>query len=61
MSGVTWQIDGNITFNDDRDQWPYNDKGDIKDCIYLTNASDILFTSSDKDNKGVVDGNGFIW
>ena len=60
MTGVTWQIDGNITFNDDREKWPYNDDGGIKECIYLTDSSDILFTSTNP-NKGVIDGNGFIW
>jgi len=59
MSGVTWQIDGNITFNDERATWPLNSNGDVLECIYLTNVADVVFTSSN--GKGVIDGNGNKW
>ena len=59
MSGVTWQIDGNITFNDDRAKWPTNKKGDILESIYLSIIADVVLTSSN--GKGVIDGNGNKW
>lgn len=59
MSDVVWQIDGTIKFVDDRETWPTDENGDVEECIYLSNVTNVLFTSSNR--KGVIDGNGKKW
>jgi len=59
MKDVVWQMDGNITFLNDRSLWPVNDTGSVEECILLTNIENVLFTS--KSRKGVLDGNGKKW
>lgn len=62
MSDVTWQIDGTIKFVDDRDTWPKKENGDVEECIYMSNISNVIFTSRNSDGtKGVMDGNGRKW
>ncbi len=59
MTDVTWQIDGTIAFNDDRETWPTNSDGDVEEAIYLENITNVIFTSSN--GKGMIDGNGKKW
>jgi len=58
IKGVIIQIDGTLSFSDDRETWPRNSNGDVMECIYLENIEDIIFTSS---GKGTLDGNGKEW
>mmetsp|Transcript_7424 Transcript_7424/g.11072 ORF Transcript_7424/g.11072 Transcript_7424/m.11072 type:complete len:421 (-) Transcript_7424:934-2196(-) len=58
LNNVTFQIDGTLSFSDDRATWPTNENGDVMECIYLENISNVIFTSS---GKGTLDGNGKKW
>jgi polygalacturonase len=53
LNNVTFLIDGTLLFSDDRTTWPTNGNGDVLECIYLENISNIIFTSS---GKGTLDG-----
>ena len=53
INNVTFLIDGTLLFSDDRTTWPTNGNGDVLECIYLENISNIIFTSS---GKGTLDG-----
>jgi hypothetical protein len=58
LKGVTFKIEGTISFVNDRETWPKNANGDVEECIYLEDVEDIVFTSS---GKGTIDGNGKEW
>ena len=58
LRNVTFQIDGTLLFDNNRDTWPTFENGDVMECIYLEDIEDILFTSS---GKGTLDGNGLEW
>ena len=58
LNNVTFLIDGTLIFSDDRSTWPTNENGDVLECIYLENISNIKFTST---GKGTLDGNGRKW
>ena len=53
LNNITFLIDGTLLFSDDRTTWPTNGNGDVLECIYLENISNIVFTSS---GKGTLDG-----
>jgi hypothetical protein len=59
MSDVIIQIDGTLSFTNDRDQWPKDPtSGSVLECIFLHNITNVVFTSS---GKGTLDGNGQAW
>jgi hypothetical protein len=58
LSKVTIQIDGTLSFTNDRDSWPTDENGNVLECIYLENIEDVIFTST---GKGTLDGNGKAW
>jgi len=58
LNNVTFRIDGTLSFSDDRTTWPTNEHGDVMECIYLENISNVIFTST---GKGTLDGNGKKW
>eukprot|EP01038_Epipyxis_sp_PR26KG_P006617 gene6617-9084_t len=58
LSDVVIQIDGTISFTNDRETWPKNANGDVEECIYMSNLSNVTFTSS---GTGTLDGNGQEW
>ncbi|CAE7523624.1 pgaC [Symbiodinium microadriaticum] len=61
LSSVTFQFDGHLIFSNNTDEWPTDENGDVLECIYMYNISNVTFTSSKKDMKGVLDGNGLKW
>ena len=58
LTNVKFVIDGTLSFSDDRDTWPKNSGGGVEECIYLSDLTDVTFTSS---GKGTLDGNGQKW
>mmetsp|Transcript_9931 Transcript_9931/g.14963 ORF Transcript_9931/g.14963 Transcript_9931/m.14963 type:complete len:427 (+) Transcript_9931:42-1322(+) len=58
ISDVTLQFDGVIIFSNNTEQWPKNEDGDVFECIYMNNISNVKFTSS---KTGILDGNGRKW
>ena len=62
LTNVTIQIDGTISYTDDRDKWPRTPSGHVLDCMYFENMNGITFTSSRGPIiKGLIDGNGKRW
>ena len=49
------QIDGTLSFSNDRDAWPRQLNGDVEECMYLSNIENVTFTSG---GKGIFDGQG---
>jgi len=60
LRNVTWQLDGEIFFSDDRDAWPKNPNGDVEESIYIEDIENFVITSTNP-NKGVFNGNGGKW
>lgn len=60
LKNVTFLIDGEIKFDNNRETWPVNSSGHVEECIYLENLENVIFTSNNKD-KGVINGNGLPW
>lgn len=58
LKNVTFQFDGTLQFNNDRETWPTFEDGSVMECIYLQDIEDIKITSS---GKGTLDGNGKEW
>ena len=58
LRNITFQIDGTLSFSDDRETWPVKDNGDVEECILFTDIEDIKFTSS---GTGTLNGNGKAW
>ena len=52
------QIEGTVSYKDDIKEWPRQEGGQVLECIYLSNATNVTFTSS---HKGVFQGNGATW
>lgn len=61
LSSVIFQFDGNLVFSNNTNEWPKDENGDVLECIYMNNIANVTFTSSRKDGKGVLDGNGLKW
>ena len=65
LHNVTVQLDGTLKFPaEGRDSWPTEEcgKGEcVQKAIYITSSSGLLFTSSNLDGGGVVDGSGEKW
>lgn len=61
-TNITIQIDGTISYTDDRDKWPRYPSGQVLECMYFENIQGITFTSSRGPIiKGLIDGNGNRW
>jgi polygalacturonase len=59
MADVVIQIDGTLSFTNDRAQWPKDPvSGNVLECIFFHNITNVVFTSS---GKGTLDGNGQEW
>ena len=58
LKNVTFQIEGTLSFTNDRETWPVDASGKVLECIQLENISDIIFTSS---GTGTLNGNGEAW
>jgi polygalacturonase len=58
LYNVTIQVDGTVSFVNERKTWPKKADGSVEECIYLTNIEKVVFTSS---GKGTFDGNGTAW
>lgn len=67
FSDITIQIDGKLMFSNDTRHWPTNGDGHVLECIYLTNITNVVFTSTNSvardhgGSGGVLDGNGLRW
>lgn len=58
LSNNIFQIDGTLSFSDDRDEWPKNKRNDVLDSITIYNSTNIIMTSS---GIGTLNGNGAKW
>lgn len=58
LQNIVIQIDGTLSFTNDRETWPKNADGGVLECIYLTNVVNMTLTSS---GVGTLDGNGQEW
>lgn len=58
INNVVIQLDGTLSFDNDRDNWPVDENGHVLESIYLTNISNFVLTSS---GAGTLDGNGQPW
>lgn len=60
---VTFDIQGTLSFSDDRVQWPRTqDTGHVLEAIQFSYLQDVTFTSSGSpDNRGTLNGNGAVW
>jgi len=51
-------IDGTLLFTNDRDTWPKDSDGSVKDCITFEDIEQVTFTSN---GIGTLNGNGKKW
>lgn len=58
FSNVTFQIDGTLSYANDRKTWPADANGNVLQCMYFSNIENVLFTSN---GTGTFDGNGAAW
>jgi len=59
LRDVIIQIEGTLAFSENIGAWPRrNEKGDVTDCIELTDIQNVTFTSS---GTGTLDGHGHKW
>jgi polygalacturonase len=58
LNSVTIQIDGTLSFSTDTKEWPKNAQGQVLECMNLSNAVNVTFTST---GRGVLDGSGGAW
>ena len=65
MRGGTVRIDGELRFQDDRDAWPKNEDGTVKEAIMMYDIEDVVFTSSPENaaagKRGILNGQGRKW
>ena len=52
------QLEGTLSFSNDRDTWPTGADGHVLEAIYLTNVRNFTLTST---GTGTLDGNGQKW
>ena len=60
LINITIQIDGELHYWDERDEWPTDDNGNVKQCMYFWNIKGLTLTSQNR-NKGLIDGHGQKW
>ncbi|CAJ0951810.1 unnamed protein product, partial [Mesorhabditis belari] len=58
ISNVILNFDGTLIFSNDTKKWPKNSKGNVLECLYFENISNVTFTSS---GIGLIDGQGEVW
>lgn len=58
VMNVTIQIDGTLSFSDDRETWPVDASGGVLPCLRFDDIENVVFTSS---GKGTLNGNGQKW
>jgi len=64
LKGITFQLEGTLSYSTDRDKWPREGGADghVLECLNFEYIEDFVFTSSGgPDNRGTMDGNGQIW
>ena len=62
LSKVVFQLDGTLSFSQNREAWPRRSNGKVLECISFENLEDVIFTSSGgHDNRGTLQGNGKVW
>jgi len=64
LKGVTFQLDGTLSYSSDREHWPREGgkDGHVLECMNFEYIEDFTFTSSGgQDNRGTFDGNGQVW
>ena len=62
LLSVTIVIDGTLSFNNDRNSYPYGPDGKVLECLLFHDLTDVVFTSSgDFGNRGTLNGNGQSW
>ena len=62
LSKVVFQLDGTLSFSQNREAWPRSGNGKVLECISFENLEDVVFTSSGgHDNRGTLQGNGKVW
>lgn len=58
ISDVILHFDGSLIFTDNTDTWPTTSTGQVLECLYFENISNVTFTSS---SVGLIDGQGEAW
>eukprot|EP00331_Platyophrya_macrostoma_P008488 CAMPEP_0176430566 /NCGR_PEP_ID=MMETSP0127-20121128/14325_1 /TAXON_ID=938130 /ORGANISM="Platyophrya macrostoma, Strain WH" /LENGTH=371 /DNA_ID=CAMNT_0017812471 /DNA_START=209 /DNA_END=1324 /DNA_ORIENTATION=- len=58
LKNITFQIEGTIRFDSNRNTWPTDASGKVRECIYMKDIENVIFTSS---GIGTIDGNGKEW
>ena len=58
LKNVTIQIDGTLSFDNNRETWPTDESGHVLECMLFEEIEDVVFTSA---GKGTLDGNGQKW
>jgi len=58
LTGVTFQIDGTLSYYASINEWPRKDGGRVLDCMELNQMTNCTFTSS---GVGTLEGNGQTW
>eukprot|EP01084_Bolivina_argentea_P091673 164986_1 len=62
IHNITIQIDGSINYQNKRKYWPTQNNSDhVLEAMRFDNSNNITFTSSNKINKGLINGNGNKW
>ena len=63
LKEVKIQIDGTLSFTNDRDNWPLNKDGHVMECMDFRKITKSLITSKFQHGKGggVIDGKGKKW
>eukprot|EP00040_Diaphanoeca_grandis_P018857 m.99295 g.99295 ORF g.99295 m.99295 type:complete len:504 (-) comp27142_c2_seq1:85-1596(-) len=59
LSNITFQIDGTLSFGNDRNEWPSDVNRKVLESFQFTNFTDLLITSMSR--TGTLNGNGKAW
>lgn len=59
IKDVVIRIDGTISFLDDLDEWPREQRGFVLECLHFRHVHNVTFTSDN--HRGVIQGNGNQW
>jgi len=62
LHDIIIQIDGSIHYQNQRKYWPtHNDSDRVLEAMSFINCNNVTFTSSNKLDKGLIDGHGNAW
>ncbi len=62
LSKIVFQLDGTLSYSQDRDSWPRDSSNRVLECLSFINLENVVFTSSgNRNSRGTFQGNGEIW